>query len=63
MKRRLGKRHTLFQSTAGGYSRPSLAEIVDQDANRERKATQRHRVQRLTEKIKHHQRGQDRQRN
>ena len=36
--------------------------IVDQDADRQRKAAERHGVQRLAEEIQHGERGQDRQR-
>ena len=61
VQRRLRQRHALLGEQAMGVLDRHRG-IVDQDADRQRQAAQRHGVERLAEEIQHDQRGQDRQR-
>ena len=61
VQRRLGKRHALFGPQTMGVL-DGHGRIVDQYADRQRKAAERHGVQRFAEKVQHDERRQDRQR-
>ena len=61
MQRRIGQRLPLLGEQAMGVLDRHRG-IVDQDADRERQAAERHRVERVAEEVEHDERSEDRQR-